>query len=56
MVTISTLRRIPAMEGIEIIWCQAGDQLADILTKPGVKADKLRQILSTGQLSLLEMS
>ena len=56
LVTISTLRRIPAMEGIEIIWCQAGDQLADILTKPGVKADKLRQILSTGQLSLLEMS
>ena len=54
MVTVSTLRKVPIMEDISIKWCQGTSQLADVMTKPGVKADRLKQILIDGQLNSIE--
>ena len=53
MVTISTLRRIPEAENISVIWCQGSEQLADVMTKPGVRPDRIRSILEQGQLNML---
>ena len=55
MVTISTLRRILEAENIKngVIWCKGSEQLADVMTKPGVRPDRIRSILEQGQLDML---
>ena len=54
MVTVSTLRKVPIMEDISIKWCHGTSQLADVMTKPGARADRLKQVLTEGQLNSIE--
>ena len=53
-IDISSLKELIDYEHMQICWVPTDEQLADVLTKTGVNADKLINTLVTGRLPRLK--
>ena len=49
-VAVATLRKMEDLEGTKVIWTCAENQMADVLTKAGVNAAKLIELMQSGIL------